>query len=253
MPATLLDDTGHRGETEYEFYLLAEYLQISEAAIPAAEEAARAQLHEAVSSLKDEDQIILAASEFMNQAQRYRREFPLRLLYGFLIQLYTLMEDRARSLCRVIADRDGLECPQLPDPNRIGFVCVFRDWITKNTEGSSERWEFADSLRIIRNCVAHANGRINGDRNPQRLRETIQPINGVDEDEFGYIAIRATYCSTAYEQIKRLFDDIYQTTRFGTPFFLARRQSREIAVVIDQTVGSPIFTVLAEDEEPRTP
>jgi hypothetical protein len=248
MPATLLDDTGHRGETEYEFCLLAEYLRISKAAIPAAEEAARAQLREAVSSFKDEDQLILAGSEFMNQAQRYRREFPLRLRYGFLIQLYTLMEDRARSLCRVIADRDGLKSPQLPDPNGIGFVSVFRDWITENSEGASERWEFADSLRIIRNCVAHANGRIDGGRNPQRLRETIQCINGVDEDEFGYIAIRATYCDTAHEQIKGLFDDIYETTRFGTPFFLAHRQSK-IAVVIDQSVGSPTFTVLAEDEQ----
>ena len=246
MPATLLDSTGHRGETEYEFNLLAEYLQVSEAAIPAAEEAAHAQLQEAVSAMENEDELFFAASRFRDQAGRYRREFPLRLRYGFLIQLYTLLEDRARSLCQVIADREDLGQIQLRDQNRIGFIYVFRDWISENTDGSSTRWDFANSLRIIRNCVAHANGRIDGDQNPQRLRETIQDVPGVEEDQFGYIALSRSYCDQAYEQIIGLFDDVYSTTRFGASFFFAHRQPREIGVVIDQSGESPKFKVLGE-------
>ena len=42
MPATILDETGHRGETEYEFQLLAEYFEVSETAINEIERSAEA-------------------------------------------------------------------------------------------------------------------------------------------------------------------------------------------------------------------
>jgi hypothetical protein len=54
MPAVMLDETGHRGATEYEFELLAEYFGISEWAIQAAEQAATDRLQRMHSSAKAE-------------------------------------------------------------------------------------------------------------------------------------------------------------------------------------------------------
>ena len=52
MPATMLERTGHRGETEYEFDFLKQYFEISELAISKAAESENERLQEAFGSVK---------------------------------------------------------------------------------------------------------------------------------------------------------------------------------------------------------
>jgi hypothetical protein len=52
MPATMLERTGHRGETEYEFDLLKQYFELSELAISEAENSENKRLQEALASVK---------------------------------------------------------------------------------------------------------------------------------------------------------------------------------------------------------
>jgi hypothetical protein len=243
MPATFPDSSGHRWETGYELNLLAEYFRISEAAIPAAEATAKNLLDEAISLFENENDIFLHAFQAMDQAQRYRREFPLRLRYGYLIQLYTLFEERARSLSKVIPLRDKLSHRNFKDKQNLGFVLLFRDWITDNTSGTSERWDFVDKMRIIRNCIVHANGRIDGDNDPNRLRTIIHQIDEVDEDECNFISLSSSYCKEAHTQIQGLFEDLYKSAKIGMAIPLTAPRTSNFGVIIDQNGEFPTFSV----------
>ncbi len=249
MKATMLDETGHRGETEYEFHLLAEYFEISETAIKEIEKSETKRLKEAHAGAKEENEIALAGMEFFELAGKFVREFPLRLRYGFIVQLYSLFETRARGLCEVLVERGVTSATAKLSKEPQGFVFTFRDWIKKNTQGMSDRWPLVEELRLVRNCVAHANGLVEEATNREKLYNVLQLDKGAYQDEFGYIAIEKRFCETACEESLALLNDIYQTTNFGAPFFLRERQLSEIAVSIQLKDDGATFGVIYPDQD----
>lgn len=257
MPATLL--SSHRGETEYELMLLKKFLHISEEALIETEESATVEFNESleefttsIENLDETDKLSLAGSSFMHQTAQFRREFPLKLRYGFIIQLYTLFEERSRGICERLMERSATELPPLPNRGNLGYVYMLRDWMSTNGQANSTRWDKMNDFRIIRNCVAHANGRIEGDRDSVRLREVIDRSSGVTEDEFRFISVSSDYCNSILNETRGIIDDIYKTTGFGAPFFLSSRSPREIGVSMEyQNDGKPIFRALDDSEMER--
>ena len=82
MAATILEETGHRGETEYEFELLEQYFEVSEMAIKEAEQSETKRLQEELAHVEEEMETACAAGQFLEQAVKFVREFLLRLRYG---------------------------------------------------------------------------------------------------------------------------------------------------------------------------
>jgi hypothetical protein len=240
MPATFIDGTGHRGETDYEFSILTKYFTVSEAAIPSAERSAREQLEASLASYSREERMDIGMMQYLSHSASFHREFPLRLRYGFLIQLYALMEERAKSLSRVIIERDHQQCKGLGEHYPQGFMNAFEKWVSTNSSGQSTRWQDGENLRVIRNCIVHANGRVSGDKKPQKVRETLEKLEGAEEDRFGFISVKASCCTNICEQIRALFNDIYQSTGFGSSFFLSSREPT--AILIDTSGDIPRFS-----------
>jgi hypothetical protein len=144
----MLEETGHRGETEYEFELLEQYFEISEQAIKGAEQSETKRLQEAFASVKGETETFHAAAQFMDHAGKFLREFPLRIRYGFIIQLYGLFETRARGLCETLVKRGVTSAVPKLQKRREGFVLTFREWIEENTQGRSDRWPLVEEMRL---------------------------------------------------------------------------------------------------------
>ncbi len=72
MPATILDETGHRGETEYEFQLLAEYFEVSETAINEIERSETKRLEEAHAEADDDTKVALAGRGVLGACTKIR-------------------------------------------------------------------------------------------------------------------------------------------------------------------------------------
>jgi hypothetical protein len=118
----------------------------------------------------------------------------LKLRYGFIIQLYGLFETLARGLCKVLVEQRmtssvSAKLPKQPQ----GFVLTFREWIEKYTQGKSDRWLAVDEMRLVRNCIAHANGLVAEAANLDELRRILTLKMGAYEDEFGFVAIEKQF------------------------------------------------------------
>ena len=71
------------------------------------------------------------------------------------------------------------------------------DWIEKYTQGKSDRWLAVDEMRLVRNCIAHANGLVAEAANLDELRRILTLKKGAYEDEFGFVAIEKQFCDAA--------------------------------------------------------
>ena len=170
---------------------------------------------------------------------------------GGVHHLHDRLDERARGeVFKVLVEQRmtssvSAKLPKQPQ----GFVLTFREWIEKYTRGKSDRWLAVDEMRLVRNCIAHANGLVAEAADLDELRRILTLKKGAYEDEFGFVAIEKQFCDAAHQDVSGLLDDIYQTTNFGAPFFLRRRQPSEISITTERKGNSTVFGVIGPDQD----
>jgi len=210
----LLQTDAHRAETEYDFAVLSHYLEIVAASVVAAERAAKAEFDAGFEKIRKKSLRQFYAGTLLTHARRYREELPLRVGYGFLLQLYTILETRSGALCAEVAARRGnlpLKLEDLAGGRYMKGVLVFMKKLLRLSicdEGDLNR------LRVLRNCIAHANGRVSDSENPKQVMRAARESN-VRIDSEGYLEVGTEYCRSALETVRVFFDDVF--TQLGLP------------------------------------
>jgi hypothetical protein len=104
---------------------------------------------------------------------------------GGVHHLHDRLDERARGeVFKVLVEQRmtssvSAKLPKQPQ----GFVLTFREWIEKYTRGKSDRWLAVDEMRLVRNCIAHANGLVAEAANLDELRRILTLKKGAYEDE----------------------------------------------------------------------
>lgn len=151
----------------------------------------------------------------MDHIIAHGEEIPRILKYTQIVALYSFLETRLGLLCEETHCRH----PELdqhiksqPTKYTVEESQAFLSIPSLNCEVSE--WPDIETLGLVRNCVAHGNGWIERIRKPEKLRNMIPSVQGLDEDK-GRIVVSEIYIEKAYLTIHTLFDAIFNNLGFG--------------------------------------
>jgi hypothetical protein len=235
----------HRSDTEYALILLSEYLNALETALARAEATTSARLNREYSTVNiiEEDHLFEAASRYLEHVGKFKHEFLPRLRYSFIVQLYVVFETRARALCNELNRREPNLVLRVDDLKGGQYFGGIRLFLTKVRPCRIKCWEGLDELRIVRNCIVHANGLVSeADRGKESLRRIAKSKRGVTIDSEGYLAIERRYCETAFGSVRRFFKEAFDSCGFGVAYPLRGRHS--LGVKIKVCSGKPKFSLM---------
>ncbi len=142
-------------------------------------------------------------------------EIPRILKYTQIIALYSFLETRLGLLCEEVYSRRPTldQHPKShPNKNTVEESQKFLSIYSLNCKIS--QWPTIEALGLVRNCVAHGNGWIERIHKPEKLRNIIQSVQGLDEDK-GRIVVGESYIESCYLSIYTLFEEAFHNLRFG--------------------------------------
>jgi hypothetical protein len=238
----------HRSDTEYELTLLSHYWGISQAAVKASERAAKADFDAAFAKSENDDARQFYAHQFLSHARRYREELPLRVSYGFVLQLYAILETRSRALCYEMADRKKnlpVTLDELSGGRHMQGVFTFLKKLLKVPIAQEAA---LNDLRIIRNCIAHWNGRVAECDNAKQVAGAIRQSKGSKVDGEGYVNLTAAYCENTLQLVKEFFDGVFTELRFAGGDIKFSRPAGRHGVSVEHRDGKWICDVIEEAE-----
>ena len=231
----------HRSDTEYALNILEEYLVTSEVA-------ASDQLNHDASEITGEDQILIAASHYLERVGKFGHEFLFRLRYSFVVQLYTVLESRAKALCDELNQRNPTLTLQVNDLRGGRHLDGIRIFLTKVYPVQITHWQEIEKLQTIRNCIAHANGfvtEVQGKR--EHLQEITRSGCGVSIGSDEHLVIERKYCEAALASVRGFFTEVFESCGFGSAYPF-RRSGRNLGVKVETAGGKPRFTLLSAKE-----
>ena len=79
-------------------------------------------------------------------------------------------------------------------------------------------WLLLDDLRVIRNCIAHANGDLKLETNPARIarcRETVRRTRKVRFDARDILVLDATFPFEVCERLQTFFRLLFRAAGYG--------------------------------------
>lgn len=202
------------GETEFAFRMLHRYLKSSETGMQAARKAEKDTLEDQ----RDKFEGGLAAfiGELLDHAFAHEEEIPRILRYGHVIAIYSLYERQLALLCSEVANRKK-NLPLLPE-DLLGYpyAASYRIFLTKVVDARISVWNRLDAVRLVRNCIAHGDGFIDGlERGKGRLRGLVSHTNGLSETNDGRLQIEPAFVDEAYDAVFSLFTESFQNLDFG--------------------------------------
>ncbi len=157
--------------------------------------------------------------------KRFDREMARSLRYSAVVSLYMLCESHA---CQFINDFAKMY-PGKPEFRRFGkekknknkgFILNFRGWLqaapTTVTLKHPRIWDQLDDFRIIRNCIAHANGDLSLTRDQKKLKEAVHRSRGVAKiDCFRTLVLETTYAAGFVGKLSSFFCLLFRAAGYG--------------------------------------
>jgi hypothetical protein len=209
--------------------------------------AASDQLNHELSEIAGEDQLLIAASHYLEHVGKFGHEFLFRLRYSFVVQLYTVLESRAKALCHELNQRNPKLTLRVDDLRGGRYLEGIRIFLTKVHPVQITRWQEIENLQTIRNCLVHANGSV---LESQSKREHLQAIArsgcGVSIGDDGNLVIEPQYCEAALASVRGFFQEAFDACGFGSAYSF--RRSGNLGVKIETCSGKPKFTLLSTKE-----
>lgn len=236
----------YRSDTEYALNILAEYLVASEDALERVKVAASDQLNHEFSEIAGEDQLLIAASHYLEHVGKFGHEFLFRLRYSFVVQLYTVLESRAKALCRELNRRNPKLTLRVNDLRGGRYLEGVRIFLTKVHPVQITRWQEIENLRTIRNCLVHDNGSVLESQSKRRLQAIARSDCGVSTGDDGCLVIERQYCETALASVRGFFKEVFDACGFGSAYSF--RRSGNLGVKVETAGGKPKLTLLSAKE-----
>lgn len=205
----------HRWETEFAFDNLADYLDIIEGQFESIRELERNKISRNPPVGLSEEQLADWQAEIQFFEEQYDRDFPSKIRYSFLILLYIVFETRLKATCDEISKRKGLD---LREKERRGKVLeragTFLQKIAKLPKPEPTLWKWLDDFQKVRNCIVHANGKLELSTDVARLKALCKTAVGLSSCA-GLLVIERRYCEKTLEVTKSYFKHLFDSAGFG--------------------------------------
>ena len=117
--------------------------------------------------------------------QRYFR-------YSLVVLIFSILEYFLREACDIVKRFKKLEL----SPNDLKGQGIERvkNFIVKACKipfpSNSSEWNFIQDLLKVRNCIVHANGKVDEYKEPEKLKDIINRIDHLALDQHGYVIIK---------------------------------------------------------------
>jgi hypothetical protein len=155
-----------------------------------------------------------------------RYMFPRYLRYSFIALAALVFESELRVLCGAIAADRGV--PSFD--RKLGGGAMFKEakkFLTQHVGKScleSSACAVLDDMFKVRNCIVHANGRINfsKDKDKEHLemltkRNNGLSINCVERPELRLLDVEKGYCESIVDHISSFFTGVFEAVGYSGP------------------------------------
>ncbi len=207
----------HRADTIWLIEKLYLYLDVVEKAL---DESRRTDV-ERISSFEpvSENDLGSQAEEWHAHELLFEIDFPSKARWSFIILVYTVFEIRTVALSEEMINRGlviGRKFKKHPD----GHVKAVRQFLPveyRSTHVSKDIWSRLCDLRLVRNCIVHANGRPENVEKSKRhaTLNVVRRTEGLSMNDDGYISLELKYCQDSVAVIKDFFDRVFTAAGFG--------------------------------------
>jgi len=104
-----------------------------------------------------------------------------------------------------------------------------------------------NQLRIIRNCIAHANGLLADYERPEQVTKAIRRQKGIGIDSEGYVDVTAVFCEQCLQAVKSFFEDTFTQLGFGPSANRGpSQQATRYGVSVEHRNGKWVYEILGE-------
>ncbi len=167
-------------QSDFQLTILEDHVYEFEDVLRKKEKISRRKLHKRLSTIFDSDQQLFFTdmiSEEMSILNLHRKYF----YYSVVILLYTIIEESLEKICFHLKH---LMCLKLSTNDLKGSgIERSKNYIIKccglNFPRDTHEWRMIKNLAKIRHCIVHAGGNIQDVRNPSKLEEIIDNLNGI--------------------------------------------------------------------------
>lgn len=206
----------HRFDTEFAFDNLTDYLEMMENQFEVVRELERKNIPQNPPPGLSEEEFADWQSEIQFFEERYESDFPSKFRYSFLVLLLIVVETRLRAACNEITKRRDLE---LKEKDLKGVAIerakTFLDKVANVPVRDQEAWQWLKDFQKVRDCIVHANGRIEVSRDKKRLKELCKKDFGLSIDA-GSLMIEHEYCTKTLKIAQSFFDQLLDSAGFGS-------------------------------------
>ena len=222
----------HRSETDYSVRILRDYLDVVEKALETFEPQAKKVIDQKWEKISG--RFVEATNEKIQHITRFSDEYPKRLRYSFVIQLFIALESRGKALCNEINKRNKELLLRVGDLREGGTLKGIRTFLSKFypvPDVTADQWKELDDLRVIRNCLVHKNGQIDPtDKDAGRLKQIIAEQQGIEVGYDGHLSIERSYCDKALRSVIAFFEVVFEKAGFGVSYFFGRWPDDIVAI-----------------------
>jgi len=168
---------------------------------------------EVVDDLPEDQKYFLEAC-YSEDLQKIEKLFPRIQRYSLFTTAMSMIEGSVVMLCR--GAKQIFNLTEEFDTTKPNVIKRGIQYLEKNLGIITDRYkyyiEFVDSLRKIRNCIVHEEGRVTGRKDESDIRNFISTMPTIELDEFDRILILKGFIDssshTANFLIQRLFDSV---------------------------------------------
>lgn len=169
-------------------------------------------------NLSEHDEII--RSFLTSHIERYENHMANYLRYGHVVLTYIILEDRLYSFGKTI---HAIDRGTHFDPDRYkskndsdSTLARFDRYLQAHAIPPPANDEI-ERLRLIRNCVVHANGRVTGikkKREAQKIRDMLPDLTGINLDADDCLDITTEGCLILQEGMMKYLRALFEAADF---------------------------------------
>ena len=163
----------------------------------------------------------VARSVLKSHLKRFETDMARMLRYSVVVSLYTLFESRARH----VADDFGNLYPEKPCFKQFkrnlkrGFVRNLQCWLESKPRLINLKhpriWDRLDDFRIIRNCIAHANGELSLTSDQETLKNAVRRTRNVQLDNSNALVLEIAFAFEMLERLTTFFRLLFREAGYG--------------------------------------
>lgn len=153
-----------------------------------------------------EEDFLADEYEKIKKFQRYFR-------YSVMVLIFSILEYLLEEICNVVKHFKDLSLN--PGDLKGQGIERAKNFIKKACKlpfpSDSPEWKFIQDLLKVRNCIVHANGKIDEYKEPKKLKDVINRISELDSDEYGYVIIKKELLPKLLDNIKELLGKVCES------------------------------------------